>query len=444
MVRRSAGLIALFGVATVASTSAVKAETLQEAIDFTLQSNPAYRIEVIERRVRDAEVRKAKAGYFPTVDLGGGYGEEETSVGDQGLNSNSVDLTRKEANLFARQLLFDGFATPKEVKRFRARQTAQAYGVHGSAEQTAQDAIEVYLEVLRQEGILGINERSLEVHQRIFDQVNLRAEQGVGRRADLTQIESRLALSKSNVVTSENNLRDAITDYLRVVGRLPGELAQPSGVESALPGSMDEAVSRAVSNNPILKAATADVVQREAQYEVAAAPYYPRFDAEFEWNWTEDADGEVGEDEERLLMLRARWNLYRGGFDKARREETAQELVQSMEQRNLTHRQVVESVRLSWIQYQAVLENIQNLEDHVSSAIETRDAYGQQFTLGQRTLLDVLDSEVEVLEAERDLLTAKVDGLFAQYRILVGTGDLFDTLAMALPEEAMVEFETDE
>ena len=133
-----------------------------------------------------------------------------------------------------------------------------------------------------------------------------------------------------------------------------------------------------------------------------------------------------------------RWNLYRGGRDSARIRESAAYVERNREIRNNTHRQVVESIRLSWISYQATSDQLVYLRERADASGRTRDAYKQQFDIGQRSLLDLLDTENEFIDARRALVAAEYENLYAQYRILAGTGQLLLALDIDLPETALL------
>jgi len=130
--------------------------------------------------------------------------------------------------------------------------------------------------------------------------------------------------------------------------------------------------------------------------------------------------------------------LLNGGKDKARREETAFLINQAAEIRNNTHRQVEQSVRLSWNALETVNSQMNFFQLHVDSSENSRNAYQQQFSLGQRTLLDLLDSENEVFVARQALVNAQYDQLFAFYRVLNSTGSLLESLHVALPETTAI------
>ncbi len=419
------------------SVGIANADTLQEAVDATVKTNPDVLAATHERQAVSKEVDQAKAGYYPTLDLAVGTGWEMTdNPSTRASGRGEVHLNRDEASLNLRQMLFDGFETPNEVDRQEARTNSRAFGVYSAAENTALDAVLAYHNVLRQQKLVELAQTNLEAHQRTHDQIMLRAERGVGRKADMEQSLGRLALAEANLKSEQANLRDAETAYIRVVGMPPSSLSLPDSPISMLPASVDEAIATAIENHPTLRLASYDVESAQAQHATAKAPFYPDLHFELGTRADHDIDGQEGKDKDITAMLRLRYNLYNGGRDSARREETAFLINQAAEIRNNTHRQVEESVRLSWNAWQTLNAQMPAREQHVQSSEKARDAYQQQFSLGQRTLLDLLDSENEVFRARTALVNTKYDELYAMYRILNSMGMLLQGLNVELPEAA--------
>lgn len=416
------------------------ATTLQEAVDITIKTNPDVLAASNERNAVAEEVNQALAGYRPTIDLaiGTGWESSDNPTTRSANGHKNVHKNRDEASIQLRQMIFDGMATQNEVKRQEARTESRAYGVFGASENTALEATDAYINVLRTQKLVELASTNFEAHERTHDQIKLRSERGVGRKADMDQSQGRLALARANLIAEEANLLDAETKYLRVVGVLPESLSDPESPSSSLPASLDEAVSVALENHPTLRSAQADVDSAHAQYETAQSPFYPRVDLELGATANNDIDGVDGHNNDITAMLRLRYNLLNGGKDKARSEETAHLINQAAEIRNNTHRQVEQSVRLSWNALETVNNQINYFETYVDSSEKSRDAYQQQFSLGQRTLLDLLDSENEVFSARKSLVNAQYDQLFAMYRILNSTGSLLQSLQVGLPEAAQV------
>lgn len=428
---------ALFLIPFLLCLGPVQAETLQDAIHTTLKTNPDVLAAISERQAVSKEIDQARAGYFPTVDLGLGTGWESTdSPATRSRGNGEVHLNRDEASLNLRQMLYDGSLTKNEVERQKARTDSRAHSVYSVAENTALEATEAYLNVLRRQKLVELAQTNLESHQRTHDQITLRSERGVGRRADMDQSLGRLALAETNLMAEQSNLRDAETTYLRVIGAPPSSLSEPPSPEPLLPMTVEEAVNIAVQNHPTLRSAQADVESANAQHDVTRAAFLPRVDFELGSRADHDIDGVRGSDQDVTAMFRLRYNLFNGGRDTARREETAFLINQAAEIRNNTYRQVEQSVRLSWNALETVRRQMAYFEQYAEAAEKTRDAYQQQFNIGQRTLLDLLDSENELFRARISLTNAQYDELFTMYRVLNSIGALLDSLEIIAPAAA--------
>jgi len=413
------------------------AQSLQEAIQKTINENPQIQSTKSERLAVEHEINQAKSAYFPTIDIAAGIGWEQSSnPTTRGRGDGTVSYGREEASIQLRQMIFDGLATPSEVNRHKARTNSRAYTVFGQSEITALNAVEAYINVLRRQGLLSLAKENLLVHQRTNDQIQLRSQRGIGKRADADQSNGRLALAEKNVLSEVGNLQDAETAFLRVIGELPSSLQEVSAPTDALPANLDLAIEQAVANHPILKSANADIDSAFAQHDTAKAAYMPRVDFEAGASHNVDLDGIKGKNEDATAMLRLRYNLFNGGKDLARRKETAKLINQAKDIRDNTYRQVVESMRLSWVAHQTINSQMNFFKLHRDSSIQSNSAYQKQFNIGQRTLLDLLDSANEMFVSKSAYTNAKYDELFAQYRILTSKGALNSFLKVKLPNEA--------
>ncbi|HJQ61821.1 MAG TPA: TolC family protein, partial [Burkholderiales bacterium] len=290
---------------------------------------------------------------------------------------------------------------------------------------------------LKNRELVGYAKENLAAHQKTFNQVKLRSDKGVGRRADLDQIDARLALAISNLASAESNLRDSEIAYLKVVGKAPVNLTAP-GVPQNVPRSVDEAVKIGWENHPVLKSAQADVDAAQAQREIARSFLAPRVELEASYSNNRNIDGLDGPNRDRMLMLWLKWNAFRGGFDYYRLKETGLQINEATEIARNTNRQVEAAVRLAYNAFATARDRLPSLERYVKSSDTTRVAYASQFDIGQRTLLDLLDSENEYFTARSTYTNGKFIEMVARYRILNAMGLLLSTLDVAPPEQAMV------
>lgn len=415
----------------MAGAGAVQAETLQDAVTFMLKSNPDVRSQYYNRMAREKEVRQAKAGYLPTIDV-------YVSAGLDRQHEPFFDTTwPASSTVSVRQNVFRFFGTQSEVERQEARVRSQAYLLQGSAENNALLSSKVFLNVLRNQELYDLAQENLTNHRRILDQVKLRSESGVDRRADFDQVMGRVALAQSNVVAAQANLTDSSTDYQAVIGHLPGNLVKPGPVGSALPKTLEEAEQLAVQNNRTLKSAKADVEARNAQHATAKSQFYPSLDVALDYKWQKDVDI-PGRKEDFLAMATISFNILNGGWNKARLGQTTYEIYEAEEIAENTKRQTVQSIRLSWEANKTSAERVAHLEEYVKSAGQTADAFTAQWNIGRRTMFDLLDQQAEHINARASLVNAKYDNMYSEYRILNGMSQLIPFLGLHLSEQDLV------
>ncbi|AEY02306.1 type I secretion outer membrane protein, TolC [Oceanimonas sp. GK1] len=431
---RKSAIAVLVGAAMVLPAHG---QTLEEAVTQTLMTHPKVKEAFHLYQSRQYDQDEAFAGYLPKLDANAGIGYEYTDspgVRDGDLRADKT-LTRKEAGLSLRQMLFDGFKTPSNVHRTRAEADAQRYMLLSDAENIALRVAEVYLDVLRQDEIVELSRRNLETHEQILSDIQRRTNSGVGSTADLNQINGRVARAYSNMTAAENNLRDAQSQFMSLVNDMPGDLRQPQPDANYVPPTLEDALVMAQENHPTLMSASFDVEAAHQQHRDAKSGFYPTVNLELDSNWNDDIDGVRGHNNDFTAMVRMRYNLFNGGADLARSRSTSALEMQAKDIHMNAHRQVEEGMRLAWAAYESLGRQKDFLRRHVESSFDTVDAYKKQFSLGNRTLLDVLNTENELFEARRSYINAEYDQLLAEYRIMNASGRLLEALRFTQPDQ---------
>ncbi|GIU46273.1 channel protein TolC [Shewanella colwelliana] len=428
-------------------------QTLEQAVAHTLDTNPDIRIAFNRFKAREEQVNQAIAGYMPTVDISGGYGWEQTNspssrrkagqgdVDDEGV----IELMRGEVGFSIKQMLFDGFYTSSEVDRYSFEASADQWALFAAAEDMALDVAKVYVNYIRSEQVLTLAEKNLQSHKDIYEQIKQRTDSGLGSIADLSQITGRLARANANVISAKNNFYDAKAQFMRIVEKAPENLIVPVPDDDMLPTDLNNSLKVAQESHPILKSAASDISAAENERSSAQSNYYPKLSLELGGNWNDNLDGEDGysafasqnvggHSNDLVAMVRVKYNLFAGGKDLAREKEAAYKVGEAKEIRQRAYRQVIEGVNLAWNAYELLEPQKMYIRDHVVAAKDTQVAYSQQFNLGQRTLLDLLDTENELFEARKDYLEAEYDEIIAEYRILNATGRLLESLRVTRPD----------
>ncbi len=431
----------LLGTALVLPGSlTAQSASMIEAIELAISTNPNIGIVASNREAVDEELKQARGLWLPQIDLGMGIGEEWTDDRTtRAAGDGSLRLTRREASITLQQRIFDGFEANSTIDREQARVESAANRVHENAEFLALDVIGSYVEVLRQRELVRLSEVNLKVHIGILDSLQLRLAGGGGSRADVAQTEARSARARATMTQTLNDLRDAEAAYTRIVGQYPDQLEAPEFPEGVLPNDLDAAVSLANSNNPTTKIFEADVRSSLAEVSISEVPLYPAITLEAESEWNDGRDGIDDHEWNNQVMLRLRWNLFRGGIDRANRQEQLSRLAESKNRRLRSFLDAQQEMRQSWFALEANRQRVEDLSDAVKFNMETRDAYRQQFEVAQRTLLDVLDAENELFVASGQLVSSQTNELLASYRILAVGGTLMNTLSVQPPQQAVVE-----
>lgn len=410
-------------------------DTLEDVVNKALAEHPQALASLNRYRAEMESVDVAWGGYLPSLDFTTGIGGQKKDYPDEPRNDlDEKTFTRKEAALSLKQNVFSGFNTSSSVAQARHKASAEYLRMRNTLQDLALKVIDAYLKVLERRDQVELAEENLKVHDDIYKQIAQRAKQGVARNSDLAQIEGRRARANANVISARNNLMDAESEFFSLTGSMPGELEQPGSYRIELPENFPSALQKAVDHHPGVLATDFDIKSAESQAESAKSSYYPTLDIEVDRNWRNNADGLLGTHQDTTAMLRLRYNLFRGGSDQARVQESAYRTEESRAQRDRMLRNVEESLRVAWAAFEFTGEQKQYLRLHEESSKQTVEAYREQFNIGKRTLLDLLDSENELFQASRSLTSAVYQEAFARYRILGATGELLEKVNLTLPE----------
>lgn len=420
----------LIGLSVVTFSTTVQAESLESAVFRTIATHPEIKAQINRRTAKQHELRQAEAGYYPSVDLMAAAGKENSKnrfTAAAGY-TDYVDLTRTEEAFVVTYNLFNGFSTTSSVDSVSANVSAAGHRLHNITEQIALQVADVYLRVLQYQQLVDLSQETLTEHERLFTKVKSRSRSGVGRRSDISQAMGRVDKARANLIADQTSLQNAISNYLRVTGSRPSDLSLPDSGQQELPANMQEAINLAEKNNPLIRAVQSDVQGANALRRESKSGYYPRVDLVFEQSRGENLDGIEGVEKDYSLMLKMRYNLFNGGYDTARSRQAVSLYQASQDNLDDIRRRVTETTQLAWNSYQSIVRQIPYLDSYVKSIQRTRTAYSDQFKIGKRSLLDLLDSENELYQARRSRIIAKYDRVYSGYRILANMGRFVDLL----------------
>ena len=419
-------LLACFGASVWAQSLP---ESMVTAARKAVVSNPEVQARWNAFKAAGNERDVARGGFLPQVDLIANVGRENrvTPLADYGTyNFNTAQISLN-------QMLFDGMYTSNETKRLGIAKLTRYYELTEIAENTALEALRAYIDVLRYRELVDAATQNYAEHKQSFALVEERSRSGVGRGVDVEQASGRLALAEYNLVVELTNLHDVSARYLRIVGDKPpanlSSLPDPFKL-GTMPASVGVLMRDGLQNSPTINAAVENAIAYKIGIESRKAAYMPRLDLRAYQSRDSNTGGVTGDTRNGGIELLLTYNLYRGGADKARERQAVDQSEQARDLQAKACRDVRQTLSIAYSDVNSLTAQQRYQNQHRLSTEKSREAYRQQFEIGQRTLLDLLDSQNEYFEATRAYINSRHNQAVAQARTLAGMGQLVSTLGV--------------
>ena len=300
-------------------------------------------------------------------------------------------------------------------------------------------AVAAFLGVIRAQRLVDLAQTNVERHQEVAEKIKIQVDSGGGNAADLDQAEGRLSFAEATLVAITGGLRDAESAFLEVIGEPPDEtLVLPIVSPDVLPQDSEDAVKQAFDSSPTLLASIENVKAQRESFEATQASFRPRFSFDVSGSRNENVGGSPGSSNDFAALVVMTYNIFRGGADRASRR-AAGALLPEAEQREIETRRLIEqNARVSYTGYWTSSQRVLVLKSQVESTEKALDAYYEQFALGRRTLLDLLDVEGEVFNARSALTDGEMSVLQSHHTLLAATGRLLNVLDVAAGDEARI------
>jgi outer membrane protein len=427
----AAGALAV-GVACAGLASQAAADTLEGALQQAYQSNPQLNAQRAILRQTDEGVPQALAGYRPRISATGSFGTQNqetlnrTNPGRHPAIYSTIAGTNSPhaVGLSATQTLFNGFQTANRTRAAESQVLAARETLRLLEQQVLFDAATAYMNLLRDTAILDLQRRNVEVLTEQLRQTRDRFNVGEVTRTDVAQSESRLAAGRSQQLGAEANHTTSRAAYRRVIGAEPGRLAPGIPVDRFSPTVIMTAIARGQAENPSVTAAMYGVDVALLQVKIAEGALYP----------TVTLTGSIQKQYEQSLTTLQNFNasvigqvtvpIYQGGAEYSSIRQSKELLSQRRLDLDTQRDQARANVVQSWGQLQAAKAQIQATQAQVAAAEIALNGVREEARVGQRTTLDVLNAQQELVNARVALVTAQRDRVVASYALLSSTGRL--------------------
>ena len=425
----------LVAMSPLASAQA-PADPLRAAVEKAVLSNPEVGARFHAYQSSLGAIDVARAAYRPRVDLNANIGRDQDRI--EGRAPETQSMNRHGASLALTQLLWDGLGTRRDVERTSHESLARYFEFVDATEQVALEAARAFVDVQRFRRLVQLAEDNYVQHKYASLQIQSRFRAGVGRGVDLEQANARLALAESNLHTEVANLHDVVARYQRIVGEPPSQAPAPvpAALARNLPASADQAVGLALQRNAAISASVENMRASRSLVQLRQAGYQPRVEARVRSGGGNHFEGVRDQRRDSTAELVLNWNLYNGGADQARVRQQVGLLNQAEEQRDRACRDVRQTAAIAYNDTRKLADQLVLLDRNALAIEKAREAYRQQFDIGQRSLLDLLNAENELYTARRAHANAQYDIAVSQLRTLAVTQQLTGELGIRRPEAA--------
>jgi outer membrane protein len=418
----SAAIIVLWVV-----PSSNQAADLKSILDDISKSNPSVMARQASVGQGEARLAEARAGYFPTAVANGAIERRRLEIG--GPTGQDQTFTAKSLGIEARQPLFRGFQTSNSVKVRREELASGRSVLQGTRTSVFFDAVRVYMDVMRDRKIARINQTQVELIQSQLAATRTRLSRGEATRTDESQAEARLAVTVSGRVAAQESLGVSEAEYQRIIGQVADELSPVPGVNN-MPVTLDEAQSMAFAENPDIAAAKAN--ERAAEHGVAYSKGFllPSVDAVAGVDYLSGGvanlfTGALPEDRKAFYGgVQAQVPIFQGGSEYAGIRRAKEFLNQRKAERAGAERDVADQVAQSWVQWQSAKATIESARAAVTATEKAAEGVRRESIGGNRTVLDVLDAQREMLDARVGLERAIRNEYVARAAVMAAIGRL--------------------
>jgi outer membrane protein len=434
-------LAAILGV----MPSHASAETIESALARAYGNNATLNAQRASVRATDENVPRAKSGYRPRVNANADIQRSWTQT-DTPFRTTESATTTRGFGLQADQTLFNGFRTDNSVRQAESSVIAARETLRNTEQNTLFDAAAAYMNVLRDTAILNLQRNNIEVIEEQLRQTRDRFNVGEVTRTDVAQAEARLALSQSQAAVAESNLRASIARFRQIIGVEPRQLAPGRPLDRLLPPNLDVALQRGMNEHPAIKAALHGVDVAELQIRITEGELFPTLGVSAAASQrytggqgalpstsgiTFDSPGlgpgggrDITSQFNASVVARLTVPIYEGGEVQARTRQAKETAGQRRLEADAARDQVRAAVISAWGQFEASRAQITAAQAQVAAAETALAGVREEARVGQRTTLDVLNAQQELLNARVNLITAQRDRVVASYAVVQATGRL--------------------
>jgi len=401
------------------------ADTIEAALVRAYQSNPQLNAQRASVRATDEGVPQALSGYRPKVNLTatGGYQYQDLQLapGTPGTHGTTVP---RSVGLTVTQTLYNGNQTANSTRAAESQVSGQREALRILEEQVLLQAATIYMDYLRDSAIVEVQRSNIRVLEQTLKQTQDRFNVGEVTRTDVAQSEAQLAAGRTQQLTAESNLTTTRSNFRRIIGSEPENLAPGSPVDRYLPSALQKAVDISLTENPNVTAAMYGIDVQYLTVKIKEGALLPTVTVQASAQRADEQSLQSFRSFGASAVAQLTVPIYQGGAEYSLIRQSKETLAQQRLNLDTTRDQTRATLVTAWGQLIAGKAQVSSAQAQVTASEIALNGVREEAKAGQRTTLDVLNAQQALVNARVALVTAQHDRVVASYSVLSAIGRL--------------------
>jgi outer membrane protein len=430
------------------SSCELAAETIESALAKAYQDNPQLNAQRTLVRATDENVPQALSGYRPRVSVTASLGEEYGKIVEQsalpvGASPTTTPLQNTIAaqtfapysyGITATQTLFNGLQTANRTRTAESQVMAAREGLRVLEQTVLLNAATIYMDVLRDSGNVTIQKSNVAALLQVLEQTNKRFSKGDVTVTDVAQAKAQLAAAQLALTAAEYILSTSRANYEVIIGAAPQNLQPAAPVDRFAPRSLPESIRVGATQNPNIAAAMYGVDVAHLQEKIAEGALFPTLIVQASAQQAVNPAVLVQSQFTAAAVAQLTVPIYQGGGEYALIRQSKETVGQQRLNLDLVRLQNKASVVQAWSAIEAAKAALQRAKEEVSAAETAVNGLLKEIVVGERTTLDLLITQQNLVNARTALISAQHDRVVSSFSLLAAVGLLSPAL-LALPTE---------
>lgn len=425
-------LYTALGVVVLLNTPAF-ALTVKETLSEVLNTHPTIIEKLKNYNASVHELSSRSRAFSPKLDVQAEVGWQDISNSSTRYKSHENDVNA--IKIIGKQLVYDGRRSFFNVAAGKASSRSALFSYFETANMIAFETVEAYLQVLKYFEQVRLAEENVSIHNKMLTSIKARVDAGNAGKSERERIQGRLASAQATLIVRQNDYRRAIYNLHKYLGRMVEgeELEVPTVPIEVLPAALNLALEKLRDSHPTLISADYNIEQRNHEVKQKLGEFKPYINLEASRDLRSDYNGLDGYDRDSRILLKMTYRLADGGERRDEVNKVKSFVHREKNAKARVRRSLMNGLQLSWTGYKLLESQLGAIRKSIVFTKKALNSYKEEFRLGKRLLINILDAENELQNSRALFSSVKYDLMIAKFRILFSLGTLAEDLGLSVP-----------